>query len=361
MNKKLRLLAFILIVSTSSFAQVGIGTTSPDASAALEINASDKGFLMPRMTTTAKAAIASPAVGLQVYDTDTKSIWSYDGTAWVEGTGGPGKFIDGATADIAFYDDRVGIGRNAVSTDHKLYVEGTKDAGQSQTAVLIDAIYEGTAVAPFNHGLAALSRNTSTGTITAAIGTQGIVENSSGGTITQQAIGSRPQLRNSGNIAWGAGLVVDNTNSAGVMTIGYGMNISVTNHSGASMGQGSLGSMYMLNEGEITGNAYGLWIGGAGTGTVGANSYALYIATPYSNVAGNSFAIYSENIADSYIEGNLGVGLSTPQRKVHISGALRLEPQATEPAGGDLGDLYVGTDNNLYFHDGSGWRVVSLE
>lgn len=358
MNKKLRVLAFIVIVSTASFAQVGIGTTSPDASAALEIDASDKGFLMPRMTTAAKAAIASPAVGLQVYDTDTKSIWSYDGTAWVEGTGGPGKFIDGATADIAFYQDRVGIGRNTFSTLHKLYLESTKDAGESQTAVIIDAIYEGAAATGVNSGFAASARNTSTGTVTDAIGTQGIVENSSGGTITT-AIGSRPQLKNSGNVGWGAGLVVDNTNSAGVMTIGYGMNISVTN--AASMGQGSLGSMYMSNEGTITGNAYGLWIGGAGSGTVGANSYALYIATPYSNVAGSSFAIYSENIADSYIEGNLGVGLSTPQRKVHISGALRLEPQTTPPAGGDLGDLYVNdTDNKLYFHDGSDWKEVSL-
>ena len=361
MNMKLQLLAFILTLSATGFAQVGIGTTSPDASSALDISATDKGFLMPRMTTVQKAAIGSPAIGLQVYDTDTKSIWSYNGTAWVEGTGGPGKFVDGASPDIAYYQDRVGIGRNTFSTLHKLYVESIKDAGQSQTAVKIDAIYEGTGTTETNSAFGALARNTSSGSISNSIGTQAIVQNDAGGTISSQAIGSRPQLKNSGTISWGAGLVVDNTNSAGLMSTAYGMNISVTNAAAASMGQGSLGSMYMLNEGAITGNAYGLWIGGAGDGTVGENAYALYIATPYSKVTGNSFALYSENIANSYIEGDLGVGISTPKRKVHISGALRLEPQDTPPADGEIGDLYVNkTDNKLYFHNGSDWKEVSL-
>jgi hypothetical protein len=359
MKIKLQLLAFLFVLSAASFAQVGIGTTTPDASSALDISATDKGFLMPRMTTVQKTAITSPATGLQVYDTDTKSIWSFNGASWVEGTGGPGKFIDGASSDIAYYEDRVGIGRNDFSTLHKLYLETTKDAGQSQTAVIIDAIYEGTSAAGVNSGFAATARNTGTGTVTDAIGVQGIVRNSTGGTITT-AIGSRPQLINSGTINWGAGLVVDNTNNAGLMRTSYGMNISVTNHSAANMGQSSLGSMYMLNDGTITGNAYGLWIGGAGGGSVGGNSYALYLATPYSNVGGNSFAIYSENTADSYINGNLGVGLEAPLRKVHISGALRLEPQDTPPAGGALGDLYVGADKKLYFHDGSNWRAVEL-
>ena len=359
MKIKLQLLAFILTLSASGFAQVGIGTTSPDASSALDISATDKGFLMPRMTTAQKTTIANPAIGLQVYDTDTKSIWSYNGTAWVEGTGGPGKFIDGASSDIAYYEDRVGIGRNAFSTLHKLYLETTKDAGQSQTAVIIDAIYEGSAATGVNSGFAATARNNSTGTVTDAIGIQGIVRNGSGGTITT-AIGSRPQLINSGTINWGAGLVVDNTNNAGLMRTAYGMNISLTNASNASMGQGSLGSMYIQNDGSITGHAYGLWIGGGGSGSVGGNAYGLFIATPYTNVAGDSFAIYSQNTANSYINGNLGVGLEAPLRKVHISGALRLEPQDTPPADGDLGDLYVDADKKLYFHNGTDWKEVSL-
>ena len=88
MNKKLQLLVLVVFLNASLFAQVGIGTTSPDASAALDVSATDKGFLMPRMTTTQRTSIASPATGLQVYDTETLSAWTYDGTNWKEGSGG---------------------------------------------------------------------------------------------------------------------------------------------------------------------------------------------------------------------------------------------------------------------------------
>ncbi len=55
-------------------AQTGIGTTNPDASAKLEVNSSNKGFLPPRVALTASnvsSPIASPANGLIVYNTAT--------------------------------------------------------------------------------------------------------------------------------------------------------------------------------------------------------------------------------------------------------------------------------------------------
>ncbi len=55
-------------------AQTGIGTTNPDASAKLEVNSSNKGFLPPRVSLTASnvsSPIASPANGLIVYNTAT--------------------------------------------------------------------------------------------------------------------------------------------------------------------------------------------------------------------------------------------------------------------------------------------------
>ena len=51
-------------------AQTGIGTTAPSASAKLEIASTDKGLLIPRMTSTQKGNIASPANGLLIYQTD---------------------------------------------------------------------------------------------------------------------------------------------------------------------------------------------------------------------------------------------------------------------------------------------------
>jgi hypothetical protein len=69
---------------TLALAQVGVGTSTPDASAALEVASTTKGFLPPRMTATQRAAISSPATGMMVYQTDgTTGLYVYSGSAWV--------------------------------------------------------------------------------------------------------------------------------------------------------------------------------------------------------------------------------------------------------------------------------------
>jgi hypothetical protein len=62
---------------------VGIGTTSPNASALLDLTSTTKGFLPPRMTNAQMVAIATPAAGLVVYDTTNNKLNVYDGTNWV--------------------------------------------------------------------------------------------------------------------------------------------------------------------------------------------------------------------------------------------------------------------------------------
>jgi len=63
--------------------RVGIGTTNPNASAALEINSTDKGLLIPRMTQDQRDAIISPANGLMVYQTDNApGFYYYNGSTW---------------------------------------------------------------------------------------------------------------------------------------------------------------------------------------------------------------------------------------------------------------------------------------
>ena len=73
-----------VLITASTYAQVGIGTSSPDASAALDITSTTKGLLLPRMTNAQRLAIASPVAGLQVFvtDFDGGSCMFYDGTKW---------------------------------------------------------------------------------------------------------------------------------------------------------------------------------------------------------------------------------------------------------------------------------------
>ena len=70
MKGSIFLFFFTLIIIGSTNAQTGIGTITPNASAKLEIAATDKGLLLPRMTSAQRTAIASPANGLLVYQTD---------------------------------------------------------------------------------------------------------------------------------------------------------------------------------------------------------------------------------------------------------------------------------------------------
>lgn len=84
------LILFILFLSsTSLFAQTGIGTTTPHASAKLDVSATNKGFLPPRVTLTSATdatTIANPAEGLLVYNLGSVGLqagyYYWNGANW---------------------------------------------------------------------------------------------------------------------------------------------------------------------------------------------------------------------------------------------------------------------------------------
>jgi hypothetical protein len=93
-NHKKLLLLFFLLLSLTGNAQIGIGTTTPNASSILDVTSTTKGLLTPRMTTAQRNAITTPADGLMVYDTDLKLFYYYSaGTAtWLPiVSGSPGR------------------------------------------------------------------------------------------------------------------------------------------------------------------------------------------------------------------------------------------------------------------------------
>jgi uncharacterized protein (TIGR02145 family) len=91
-NKRINtLIALAFAFSNNVFSQVGVGTTTPHASAELDVTSSDKGFLPPRMTQLERNAIASAAAGLIVWCTDCGSsgeVQVYNGVVWTNLIGG---------------------------------------------------------------------------------------------------------------------------------------------------------------------------------------------------------------------------------------------------------------------------------
>ncbi|MFK7781707.1 hypothetical protein [Psychroserpens sp.] len=79
-----KFLLLILVATQLSYAQVGIGTTNPDPSAALDISSTSGGLLLPRMNLTERNAILSPATGLLIYliDGSQQCLQVYNGTGW---------------------------------------------------------------------------------------------------------------------------------------------------------------------------------------------------------------------------------------------------------------------------------------
>jgi uncharacterized protein (TIGR02145 family) len=113
--KKTLILVTLLLVSIKIIAQVGIGTTTPDPNAVLDIVSTDKGFLPPRVANV--AAIATPVAGLMIYDESNQCMRYYNGTIWSDcmgnitpaspcGTATTMTDIDGNTYPIVAIDDK---------------------------------------------------------------------------------------------------------------------------------------------------------------------------------------------------------------------------------------------------------------
>ncbi len=83
--KKFSIILLAILSYSAGFSQnIGINATGtpPHASAMLDISSTNRGLLIPRMTSAERIAITTPGRGLLVFDTDNNSFWFYTGAAW---------------------------------------------------------------------------------------------------------------------------------------------------------------------------------------------------------------------------------------------------------------------------------------
>lgn len=147
-----------MIASTTIYSQVGIGTTTPDNTAALDITSTTSGLLIPRMTEAQRLAIVTPATGLMVYETDTTpGFWYYDGTIWTTF----GADLDWTVSGNDIYNANTGnVGVGTASPATLFHLEDPTAAA----ATLLNDGFEDSTIAPFTTG------GNANWTITTAVG-----------------------------------------------------------------------------------------------------------------------------------------------------------------------------------------------
>ena len=90
---------FVAGYSQNKTLGVGISLPNPNAALHVESPTNNQGFLMPRLTTAQRTSISPLSisdVGLMVYDTDAKNVFTWDGTTWRNtngSAGSTGKFV----------------------------------------------------------------------------------------------------------------------------------------------------------------------------------------------------------------------------------------------------------------------------
>jgi len=89
MTLKIYTRLLLLLAISTTYAQVGIGTTTPNASAMLDIASTNSGLLIPRVALTSTAdvtTIASPVTSLLVYNTgfSPNGYYYWNGSIWVQ-------------------------------------------------------------------------------------------------------------------------------------------------------------------------------------------------------------------------------------------------------------------------------------
>lgn len=138
----------------NSSGQLSAGTINADASAAFDLFSTTRGFLPPRMSTTQRDAITSPASGLVIYNTTDNRLEHYNGTAWTAGAGsgdvsGPASSVDksialfsGTSGEVIVdsllqvTDDATNATLSPTITDGDILIQGN-DLGKSKVGIAL--------------------------------------------------------------------------------------------------------------------------------------------------------------------------------------------------------------------------------
>jgi hypothetical protein len=347
---------FLLFANLSLAQSVGINDdgSNPDPSAILDIKSTNKGLLVPRMSTAEREAIPAPAEGLKVFDTITKTFWYYNGIGWIEIIPGAGGFSPWSINGTNIYNNNsgyVGIGlSNPLTSLHILkdqeamIIQGTTSYINFKDAAGVNRgfVWQG----PGDNMSIGTSLGNSTGSFQVYNNNTLNMNLTSGGVM--DLVGTIPWMRFYDGATRSGDLYGENTNfeiaafksgvpaSAGHLILqtndaGFGGTIYAGN-----IGIGTRTPTYKLQVerdgwGIVQSNGSlraGFYVSGGGGWLATQSMSPLYFCTGLLN--GN-------NVAQMMIatNGNVGIGTLSPSHKLAVNGTIRSKEVIVETGWAD--------------------------
>jgi len=369
-------LLFIIVLSICfpflSLAQVGIGTSTPNASAMLDINSTQKGLLVPRMTQAQRIAIPSPAEGLIVYQTDnTAGFYFHSASNWIflPGSNAGGWELNGnsgtdpstdfiGTTDNTPFNIRVnGDPSGTIDPNNYHTAFGYRSLSNLDVALVwedynsafgynaLGSLVSGGHNAAF--GEEALA-TTIDGSDDVAVGPFSLTNNTSG----------------SNNTAVGAHSMENNDNGSGNTAVGWhALEHNIDGEDNTVMGSMSLNANEGGSQNSVFG-AYAMYRNADGSGNTVVGHAAGYNNHGIANVFLGYQAGYDEAgdnklyISNSGTDAPLIYGDFLTQ-KVTVNSVLIVSPLSAEPTSPDEGEIYVNSVlHHIYCYLDGAWKQL---
>ena len=328
------LFAFLTISINTQAQNIGIGTTTPNASALLDLTATDMGILIPRVTllaaTNGTLPVNSPATGLLVYNTSGGALaagfYYWDSGQWVQIGSGGGSCT---TLDEAYDCGGAGVGNtitaDAGAVEVTLPITGTSNAAieaisnkasswtigaeNTSTGVAILGDITGTSN-QFNAIQGSSYSNYNSGSGIGSGGIAGFYEGSGDGVGVYGSVVSSTSVGIAGVFGYNArtngGFGVNGQGYAGV--VGEGVLTTIDGFGvfgGTTRGIGVQGETEDIAfQGVVGRNYYTYGTSGDGIGVLGDGGTGVWGQTIY----GAGYGVFGINGSTSTVDNNIGVG-----------------------------------------------------